>query len=487
MLEKLTRLRRMNALRQAAILSVIFMGITAIAGIALSEILRNSIEEEMHEELSETATYFLGALPRTSPDRLFNDLQKTFSEAYTVTGYRAADGKVYGDIAAGVFDNSGYTRIQQADLFSGDVLKEVEAAVLKEWDTEDRGHEGKGHDEYEEDLIGADEELNTLVTWFVYVVPAEGGRLAVAIPDFTVESFETLLPDMLLATGFTMSVLVLIGGAVFGFLAQMKFDRMRHGLERIAAGDLDHRIAPVRIRDDVDELAVTIDHTTKRVQTLVDQVGNLSVNIAHDLKTPLARLHVLLEEAETPGAARDDHIHAARTQLDQVISVFDTVMRIARIQSGLHKSTFTRIDLGELAATAAETFGAVVEDAGQTFQLDTSKAGKVLGDEPMLMQALGNLVQNSVRYAGTGAHVTLWARGQAIGISDTGPGIADKDLVRAVEPMVQLDASRSSDGVGLGLALVKAIAEIHKGSLELSNAKAPAPQGLTAGIYFNAR
>ncbi|MCY4178879.1 MAG: sensor histidine kinase, partial [Litoreibacter sp.] len=133
----------------------------------------------------------------------------------------------------------------------------------------------------------------------------------------------------------------------------------------------------------------------------------------------------------------------------------------------------------ELMRDLAETFGPVVEDEGKTLNLNIDGNDTVMADRQMLVQATANLIQNAMRYGGD--QIALSARAGAISVADNGPGVDPDQYAEIVKPMVRLDTTRQSDGTGLGLALVRAVADRHNAQLILSQTD---PHGLTVTLKF---
>ena len=121
----------------------------------------------------------------------------------------------------------------------------------------------------------------------------------------------------------------------------------------------------------------------------------------------------------------------------------------------------------------------MVEDEGKTLTLDLSGSGRVQADRQMLIQALANLIQNALVHGGT--EITLISNGLVFGVADNGQGVDPEQFSEIVKPMVRLDAARTRDGSGLGLALVRAVADRHGAKLELSTNQ---PSGLKATLNF---
>jgi len=302
----------------------------------------------------------------------------------------------------------------------------------------------------------------------------EGEPVLIAVPLDASEDALELLGNALWSTAGVVLVLVLVIGLGAGFLVQRRLARITGVLDRLATGDLEARIGVTRSSDDLDDLAGQIDRTAHELERLVAQTRNLSASIAHDLRTPLARLRAQLEslpDGEERGAALEE--------AERLSGIFDTIMRVARIEAAHGTEGFEQVDLNALVEEVAEIYGPVVEDTGKSLVLSAISGESVLADRSMLIQALANLIQNALVHGGP--DITLFACGSEIGVSDNGPGV-DPDLFdEIIKPMVRLDAARESEGSGLGLALVRAVADRHTAILELSSAQ---PSGLRVALNF---
>ena len=150
---------------------------------------------------------------------------------------------------------------------------------------------------------------------------------------------------------------------------------------------------------------------------------------------------------------------------DAILRIFASLLRIAQVEAGTRRSGFADLDLSAVFAAIVEAYGPVAEDAGQFMATEIAPGLRTRGDRDLLTQMLANLVENAIRHAGTGARITVSLRRDDVGlrgaVCDTGPGIPDAQRARVFGRFVRLDASRPGDGHGLGLALVKAVADLH--------------------------
>ena len=205
------------------------------------------------------------------------------------------------------------------------------------------------------------------------------------------------------------------------------------------------------------------------------EAWRVSDDIAHDLRTPLTRLRNRLEIARERARTAGDcgpMIEEALAEVDAILETFAALLRIAQIESGTRRAAFGDVNLGQVVAAVAETYAAVAEDRGQQLKVDIDSSTAVQGDQELLTQMIANLIENSIRHCPAGTQITVsLARenGEAVlGVADTGPGIPPSERTKVLQRFYRLEASRTTPGSGYGLALVKAVADLHGASLELT-------------------
>lgn len=323
--------------------------------------------------------------------------------------------------------------------------------------------------------VSLDDDFRRSEDWRVLVArDSENTPILIAVPLDDSEDALDLLGGVLWSTAGVVLVFVLLIGLGAGLLAQRRFQRIKVTLDDLAAGDLQARTGVSRSSDDLGDVALQLDATASELERLVVQTRNLSASLAHDLRTPLARLQARLE-ALPNGEERI----AALEEASRLSGIFDTIMRVARIEAGQGREGFEALNLGEFAREVAEIFGPVVEDNAKTIILDVANPATLQADRKMLIQAMANLIQNAIVHGGS--QITLFANGTSIGVSDDGEGVDPSHFEDMIKPMVRLDAARNSDGSGLGLALVRAVADRHNARLQLAQEK---PHGLRVTINF---
>ena len=309
--------------------------------------------------------------------------------------------------------------------------------------------------------------------WQLLVMDTKHGRLLIGEDVERLEEVtEILFNGLLIALTLSFST-AMLAALWIARRNQARIDKISQGLEYIAAGQLNEHILLAEPQDDLSLLAERINATTKQLQTLMTQMRSQTSNIAHDLRTPLARLRALIEEQyialsmhkEPPS---EQALASALAQTDRLVETFNALLRISRIESGARKSEFVSLNLGTLAQEVHATYMPVVEDKGQRLAISINQAAMVRGDKELLVQLLANLLQNALRYGAPDQTITLSVDGTRLSLTDQGPGIAAAERDKALQPLYQLDRERQGEGYGLGLAIVSAIADLHDARLALS-------------------
>jgi signal transduction histidine kinase len=206
--------------------------------------------------------------------------------------------------------------------------------------------------------------------------------------------------------------------------------------------------------------------------------------IAHDLRLPLQRVKADLERAQSLDAtAREQAFIRADEEIDGALATFNALIDITRAESGIGTEAFETVDLAKVAADVVELFEPVAEDKKQTLKRDVVPA-TISGQGTLIRQALGNLIQNAIKFSPEGASITVRLRetdqAAELSVEDTGPGIPAGDRATALRPFGRLARDAAADGKGLGLALVAACAKLHGGALRLEAAE----PGLRAILDF---
>jgi signal transduction histidine kinase len=297
--------------------------------------------------------------------------------------------------------------------------------------------------------------------------------LGLAPQQALVDTFLALLVLSLLPT----AAISLAAASVLARRTARRVTRIERTLDRLSGGDLSARIDTMPGDDDLARIAAGVNHMAERQQAATDALRQVTTDIAHDLKTPLQRASVCLDDLSRH-LAQDPEAGAlaarAGAEIERAATIFAAMLRIAQIEGGDVATRFDPVDLGGLARRIVDFYQATLEDAGDTLLLDVPDApATIAGDAALLEQALSNLVENAHRHTPPGSRITVSVHADAVGVrlevSDDGPGVPAKDRDKVLRRFYRLERSRTTPGHGLGLSLVSAIASLHGGQLTLEN------------------
>lgn len=331
---------------------------------------------------------------------------------------------------------------------------------------------------------------------------SDGTRLMVGFDEHEITAVRDSLEN---AAAVGMLATMLLGG-VAGYLTSRvslrHLETINRTAVRIIDGDLSQRVPLRGSRDEYDRLGQTLNEMLDRINELMVALKSATESIAHDLRTPLARLRNQLDSVNI--ATLSDHdreslVEQLSGEVDRVLSVFASLLRLATIESGVQRTSFRPVPLLPLvndavglyealaaerdiavslsqASVAAEAAPAPVADADAVPATTGSVPAplpelEVNGDRGLLFQSICNLLDNAVKFSPDGGRVAVNVETAGvlvrISIRDGGPGVPDDERERVFDRLVRLDSSRSTPGFGLGLSLVRAIARLHGGECRL--------------------
>ena len=291
------------------------------------------------------------------------------------------------------------------------------------------------------------------------------------------ETQEIILSAMLWGALVT-SLLALVGGFIVSVGPTRRVDEIAATTRRIVDGRLDLRLPVTKRGDELDRLATDINTMLGRIENLLASLKQVSADIAHDLRTPLARLRQKLEVVRRQSRSPDEYekaIDAAIEESDAAIETFNALLRIAQIEAGTRKLRFRSLDLAFVVRKTCDIYGEVAADEGHELVWKELEAGEMEGDEELLTQALANVLENAIRHVPAPGRIVISLSKTVdrlrLDIADDGPGVPESERERIFQRLYRLDRSRTTPGSGLGLSLVAAIADLHSGTVEaLDNA-----------------
>lgn len=293
--------------------------------------------------------------------------------------------------------------------------------------------------------------------------------------------------------GLALGIMALGGLLIWFFVgrrALRRIDSVSKASADIVGGDLSKRLPVSTANDEFDRLSVSLNAMLGRIEKLNSGLREVSDNIAHDLKTPLTRLRNRAEAALRSSKSDDDYRDALNDMIaesDKLIQLFNAMLLISRVEAGYSKHNETDLHLNEIAEGVAELYEPLVEESGGQLISKIDDNLVVTGNRQLIGQALTNLIDNAVKYGQSDDPIIsiLGKRSDdqksiILVVEDNGPGISAENCERALQRFVRLDESRSEPGSGLGLSLVAAIMDMHKGTLTLEDAG----PGLRAVLTF---
>jgi signal transduction histidine kinase len=270
----------------------------------------------------------------------------------------------------------------------------------------------------------------------------------------------------------------LLAGIWLSRQAQRRVKAVNQSIGRIMRGAVHERLPLQGVGDDFDQLANSVNRMLAEIQRLLEEVQGASDNIAHDLRTPLARVRTLLERGRDRADTKADLAAIADRAiagLDQAQSIITALLRIGEIEGGQRRAAFCNVDLNEIAAAAGDLYAPIAEEKQLQFVVQTDARSPVYGDRDLLIEAVANLVDNAIKFAPPGGDVRLVveeeaAKGPLIRVVDNGPGIPSAERTAVMTRFYRVDKSRHVKGSGLGLSIVLAIVNLHDFDIAVDDA-----------------
>jgi signal transduction histidine kinase len=267
-------------------------------------------------------------------------------------------------------------------------------------------------------------------------------------------------------------------GLIGGFFLLRVTERRARAVGRvagqIAAGDFSHRLDEQAEGEEFAMVAAAINAMLERIEELVEQLRLVTDSLAHDLRSPLTRMRANIEKAAGYAAEEPEQqaLEAISTDIDRLLRLISATLEIGRAEAGMGRQQFAEFDLGELLHDICEIYQPVAEERGMSIEVENGRVIPYFGDRQMIGRAVANLADNALKYAGQGeillAAADLGERVE-IAVSDEGPGIPPELRDDAVGKYRRLEEARTTEGSGLGLAMVRAAARLHGGDITLED------------------
>ncbi len=288
--------------------------------------------------------------------------------------------------------------------------------------------------------------------------------------------------------GGVLLVLVLgsLGAAILTNTIARRLEKINRISLQVRQGNLGLRIAVDNSGDEFDRLAQNLNMMLDRIEYLVEGMKQVSNNVAHDLRTPLTRVQGHLEYLNQfvgDDEAATQLVQKIIEETDEILAIFSALLEIAGLESKSAKGSFNLVDLDQIIEDVVDLYEPMALEKHIDISCKIDTIHPLRGDRNLLFQALGNIVDNAIKYTPPGKpieiRVTEDAGFTSVIVKDSGPGIPEEMRQKVLERFYRLELHRKSPGNGLGLSLVQAIARYHSGEIKLS--------GDRSGLVFSFR
>ncbi len=261
--------------------------------------------------------------------------------------------------------------------------------------------------------------------------------------------------------------------------------RLRHSALQIAEGDLSHRVA-IKGTDEIGELGRSFNRMADKLETMIRGGRELTANISHELRSPLARISVaeeLLREKLERGSVKDlrRHLNTIREDIEELDRLIHSILALSKLDLQQELMKLETLNPCELVGELLERFKPAMDRKGLRLTADLSIDSFINGDKDSLRTALSNLLENAVKFTPPDGKVAMKANSERdsveISITNSFRALSGEDKEKIFEPFFRMEGSGES-GSGLGLAITKKIIERHGGTIEATNC----PEGLEIKI-----
>lgn len=280
--------------------------------------------------------------------------------------------------------------------------------------------------------------------------------------------------------------LALPGALIIGRLLSRRIEAITSTANAVGEGMLAERVKTDGSSDAFDKLGSSINAMLDRIEALVSQHRMITDGLAHDLRSPLTRMKSLIERsiAETRDTARLPALERISQEAETLLKMLSTALQISRAEAGIGRDRFSEVDIAALLEDLVEIYGPLVEEGGSELEASAPAGLHAKLHRELVSQALGNLIENALKYAEGASRISLRGSDQGgalvLEVADNGPGISPEHREEAMKRFGRLDPARHVAGSGLGLSLAEAVANLHDGRIILAD-NAP---GLKVQLYL---
>lgn len=314
--------------------------------------------------------------------------------------------------------------------------------------------------------------------YFALTASVHGGQMTIALSAERLHDIQEAFLSVFLFSLIPTTLIVVGGGVLLARRSIRRLVRIDATLDRLTTGDYAARVAPMAGRaDDLTRIGARIDKMASAQEQQISALKQVSADIAHDLKTPIQRVSVLLNQLREKVRMEGETlelVNRATAETDGIVKTFQSLLQIAQIEGGSPRNRFETVDIAALARTFYEVYEPSAEETGHSLSCDvTDNPIHVTGDKSLLGQIFANLIENALRHTPEGAAVSVSVALEhgivRVSVDDTGPGIPTDERENVLRRLYRLERSRTTPGNGLGLSLVAAIVDMHDGGLNLES------------------
>jgi signal transduction histidine kinase len=295
-------------------------------------------------------------------------------------------------------------------------------------------------------------------------------------------AFVNIFKKIFLITMSALALTAVLAGWFMARRAVSGVEAVTRTARQISESDLGRRVPVMARHEEIDRLAVTFNQMLDRIEKLVVGIREMGDNIAHDLKSPVARIRGMAEISLSSASNSGDELIALAgntiEECDHLLDMINTMLMISKTDAGAGDLNMEPVNLAEVAQGAVMLFSPLAEDKGLTISCTTPDSLMVEGDLKMLQRAIANLIDNAIKYTSPPGHIDIHGYAYAdnqqqvnVSVTDSGVGIAAEDLPKIFNRFFRCDQSRTASGSGLGLSLARTIAHAHRGEIRVSSTK----------------
>lgn len=298
-------------------------------------------------------------------------------------------------------------------------------------------------------------------------------RFAVGSDLLYLTQLETEIRSRLIKLFLFLLIFGLIIGLVFSRYLSRRLNNIQKVTNAFSAGDFSQRVE-IKQQDELGLVANILNEMMSDIEKLIFEIKNVTTNLAHDLRTPLSRVRIKLEETLSLRNASPEVLEkteGAIEQVDDLLTTFNSLLSLSEITNS-KQIEMRSFNLKELLENIIEIYAPLFEDSECTVQLIAPPEAYLLGSEPLMTQLVVNLLENSISHNKTGINLKIEVKNEGtqttLSVSDNGRGINPSEYEKIFKPFYKVDADRGSKGNGLGLSIVKAIADAHRAEVQIT-------------------